>query len=63
MVNEEGKPVGVISLTDIIAHITGLEQRLDELGGFYFQSFPGWDWSEQNWNQNLDVESVVSISQ
>ncbi len=35
-----GKAVGVVSLSDIVGHLAGLERGTIGLGGFYFQSSP-----------------------
>lgn len=35
-----GKAVGVVSLSDVVGHLAGLERGTVGLGGFYFQSSP-----------------------
>jgi len=43
VVDHRGKPLGVISLYDIMAFLAGLERGLGKLGHFYLRSVLRWD--------------------
>jgi CBS domain-containing protein len=56
VIDQEGVPLGVVSLTDIAAFIAGLEREMSALGGFYFHAYPLWDRANDTLGSNIATE-------
>lgn len=59
VVTGQGRVVGVLTLSDVVARLAGLERELGSLGTFYTRSALRWDPSSESYSNLEDEDDVL----
>lgn len=63
--DHRGAPVGVVSLFDVVTHLSGLERPPEEPGGFYRYSYPRFGEGGEGWEsgwEEIEGEPLKEIT-